>query len=299
MKKVGLLALFCLVLSLPALAQVDSQELKNKLNQANAQALLSYPSSFAKNTGVAILDIKASWVTRTINKKFNPDTDHPNKQYKYKEHSQHFKCPVVKIYDNWLLGHADCLDAYGYDTQKAKINGYEISNSQIIKNPLAENLSVALIYVPHFADTKLSQLLSTMPEANLLVLSKDATALDAACLNAELYINRSATLIQTNRKAVAVKTRVPFTQKGTILTLENENINGQLSDPLFALSAHNEEFLMGFNAGGNLKQRYSTEYQLFTQEDLAFIKQSILEYTPQIWNGLKYKIVNENFFKGK
>lgn len=281
MKKI---LLMCSVLFLAASAAdaADMAALETAINDKAAQQQLTYPSSFSKDNGVLPLSIKTAYVEEV------PDADMTGKTA-YFNRSKSITCAAVKIYENWLAVSAACVHNAGNDFSTFKLDGHKISAEQII-GLNNHDIRLMLVFVPREDKSGLTKTLKEMPVANLLVLSKTATAQDVAELKESFYINRQR-LTGLGRTTAEVKPDLKCTQTGCDLTLEYKLIKADLGDPLFSVDQKGQEFLVGFNAYGGLN------FQLFNEADLRFIQQSVTKRADAAsWRAINQKIVDETYF---
>ncbi len=282
-----LIFLLFFILSAVSSSAIDADKLNQALQEKQQEIITSFPSNFSKEEGVLPLTIKTKYV------KVIEDIDMSGKTASFTR-QESYHCPAVKIYNNWLAVSAPCVRAVkgSYDT--FRLDGTTISDSQIIG---LDNYttSVMLIFVPHKNDSKLTKTLNAMPQANIMVLSPNASAEDVAKLQNSFYINRQR-LSGFGRTTAEVQPDLTCKQEYCTLTLENKFINGDFGDPLFSVTENGQEFLLGFNnSNGGITGHSGKKYTLLNNKDLSFLQDSILSVTPDIWKDVKRKIVDEKF----
>ncbi len=265
---------------------LETDKLEQVVKEKTAEIKTSYPSNFSKEEGVLMLSIKTEEIRNIEDIDMSGETAFFTKSYSY-------RCPAVKVYNNWLLASASCVHATRGAYKHFTLDGYEIDASQIIGLEDYSS-SVVAIFVPHKENSRLVHTLSAMPQANIMILSDTATAQDITNLN-NFYINRQR-LSGIGRTTAEVKPDLQCEQDKCVLTLENKFINGDYGDPLFSVSENGQEFLLGFNVSNQgFSGRSGCQYALFTDKDLQAIQKAISTTTPRFWPEIKRKIVDEKF----
>ncbi len=276
-----------LLLAAASLSAAGIDKLDKALQQEQQKIKTSFPSNYSKEEGVLPLTIKTEYIKEIKDIDMSGKTAHFTNEYSY-------RCPAVKIYNNWLAVSGACVRAVKGAYVDFKLDGIRISKDQIIG---LGNYSTALmlVFVPYDEDSKLAKTLHAMPQANMMVLSANASAEDVAKLQNSFYINRQR-LSGIGRTTAEVQPDLACSQDGCTLTLESKFINGDFGDPLFSVTENGQEFLLGFNnSSEGISGRSGKRYTLLTGKELTFLQDSVQSLTPSAWKEMKRKIVDEKF----